>query len=250
MYFCCFQQDGDVFLTGGASDEVWGTGGRTAADYDEAMTEEDSSGHYKGSMAAGIGAGVYQIVVYLQAGAGPANADVALAQGEIYWDGSAEVNPYTISETDIAAIIAKLPTNYIMGSSDQTDKDDDIDAILVDTGTTLPASIATAQADLDIITGTNGVLIDDDAITSDKFDEVTAFPVEKADTGSTEIARTGADSDTLETLSDQIDDVQTDVTTILANTGKVVYGSVYTSAGVKKPIADGSTAGFVEDEKL
>lgn len=31
----------------------------------------------------------------------------------------------------------KLPTNYIMGSSVQTDKDDDIDSILTDTGTTL-----------------------------------------------------------------------------------------------------------------
>lgn len=45
----------------------------------------------------------------------------------------------------------------------------------------------------------------DDAITSAKFDESTAFPVKSADTGSTALARTGADSDTLETLSDQID---------------------------------------------
>jgi hypothetical protein len=45
----------------------------------------------------------------------------------------------------------------------------------------------------------------DDAITSAKFDESTAFPVKSADSGSTQIARKGADSDTLETLSDQID---------------------------------------------
>jgi hypothetical protein len=44
-----------------------------------------------------------------------------------------------------------------------------------------------------------------DAITSAKFDESTAFPVKSADTGATQIARTGADADTLETLSDQID---------------------------------------------
>ncbi len=36
---------------------------------------------------------------------------------------------------DLNAIVAKLPTNYIMGSSVQTDKDDEIDAILADTGT-------------------------------------------------------------------------------------------------------------------
>lgn len=44
----------------------------------------------------------------------------------------------------------------------------------------------------------------DDAITSAKFDESTAFPITSADSGSTQIARTGADSDTLETLSDEI----------------------------------------------
>lgn len=47
----------------------------------------------------------------------------------------------------------------------------------------------------------------DDAITAAKFDEATAFPVTSADSGATAIARVGADSDTLETLSDQIDGV-------------------------------------------
>jgi len=154
LYFCCFQQDGDVFLTGGASDEVWGTGGHTADAYDEAMTEEASSGHYKGSIAAGVGAGVYQIAVYLRAGANPADADIVIAQGEIYWDGTAEINLHTM---------------------------------------------------------------------------------------------TGADGDTLETLSDQIDDAQTDIDTIVANTGKVV--NVYPD-GEKKVITGGANVGYVEDERL
>lgn len=51
----------------------------------------------------------------------------------------------------------------------------------------------------------NAAAIADDAITASKLDETTNFPVAKTDTGSTEIARTGADSDTLETLSDQMD---------------------------------------------
>ena len=46
-----------------------------------------------------------------------------------------------------------------------------------------------------------------DAITAAKFDESTAFPLASADTGSTAVARTGADSDTLETISDQLDTV-------------------------------------------
>lgn len=44
----------------------------------------------------------------------------------------------------------------------------------------------------------------DDAITSAKYDESTAFPIKSADTGATQIARTGEDGDTLETLSDEI----------------------------------------------
>ena len=43
-----------------------------------------------------------------------------------------------------------------------------------------------------------------DAITASKYDESTAFPVGFVDTGATKIARTGADADTLETLSDEI----------------------------------------------
>ena len=51
---------------------------------------------------------------------------------------------------------------------------------------------------------TAGVTLANDAITAAKFDESTAFPITSADTSSTRIARTGADSDTLETISDEI----------------------------------------------
>jgi hypothetical protein len=44
----------------------------------------------------------------------------------------------------------------------------------------------------------------DDVITAAKFDESTAFPLKSADTGSTQVARVGADGNTLETLSDEI----------------------------------------------
>ena len=57
-----------------------------------------------------------------------------------------------------------------------------------------------------------------DAITASKFDESTAFPLKSADTGSTAVARTGADSDTLETLSDQIDAEALKTTAIKAKT--------------------------------
>jgi hypothetical protein len=95
-----------VFLTNGASDEVWGTGGRDADDYDVTMTEEDGSGHYKGDFDASSNItteGVYPVAVYLQAGANPVDSDPALAQGEISWDGSGEVT-LTDLQTDITNI--------------------------------------------------------------------------------------------------------------------------------------------------
>jgi len=69
----------------------------------------------------------------------------------------------------------------------------DVDAILADTGT-------------------DGVALADDAITSGAFDESTAFPIKADDSGSTYIARTGADSDTMEGLSDQLDILRTILT--------------------------------------
>lgn len=109
LYACRFQQNGDVFITDGSSDEVWGTAGHTADTYDVAMTEEDSCGHYKADFdaSANIAAGVYQVVVYLQAGVNPADSDVPLAQGEICWDGSSEINLSTLT-TFITASLRNL----------------------------------------------------------------------------------------------------------------------------------------------
>jgi len=83
--------------------------------------------------------------------------------------------------------------------------------------TTTNGKIDTAQADLDTITGTGGVLIGTDAMDRSGTLDVNAKKIGgNVDTGATQIARTGADSDTLETLSDQIDGLgsSTDVTSI------------------------------------
>lgn len=66
-------------------------------------------------------------------------------------------------------------------------------------------AVKTDTAAILLDTGTDGVVLANDAITSAKFDESTAYPLKSADTGATQVARTGADSDTLETLSDQLD---------------------------------------------
>ena len=72
---------------------------------------------------------------------------------------------------DLAAILGdtneiqgKLPTNKFMGSSDGADDDGTLNTIATDTTTDIPALIATAQADLDTITGTGGALIGTDAM--------------------------------------------------------------------------------------
>jgi len=74
-----------------------------------------------------------------------------------------------------------------------------VDAIKAKTDN-LPASPAAVGSEMNLA---------DDAITAAKFDETTAFPIKSADSGSTQIARTGADGDTLETLSDQLDGTST-----------------------------------------
>jgi hypothetical protein len=118
LYACRFiLSNSNVLLANPATNEVWGTGGRDADDYDVQMSEEGGSGHYTCDFASGgsISSGVYHVVVYNQAGANPVDSDVALAQGEIYWNGTAE-------ET-LQTILDKLPTNYIMGSATQADQD-------------------------------------------------------------------------------------------------------------------------------
>lgn len=101
LYAARFQLDGDVFLTSGASDEVWGTGGRTAADYDVTMPEKGSSGHYVGDFdgSSNIAAESYPVTVYLQAGGSPADSDRPLGRGVMYWDGTAEINTFTLDTT-------------------------------------------------------------------------------------------------------------------------------------------------------
>lgn len=93
LYFCRFQPNGDVFISDGSSDEIWGAGGNDADDYDVGLVESGASGHYVGHFDApgNIANGTYRVTVYLQAGGNPADADVAIAQGLIHWIGGRSV---------------------------------------------------------------------------------------------------------------------------------------------------------------
>jgi len=78
----------------------------------------------------------------------------------------------------------------------------DVAAILVDTGTTLPATIATAQADLDTLTGSDGVTL---ATSQPNYAPNTTTPPTAAairaeiDTNSTQLAAIVADTNELQT---------------------------------------------------
>ncbi len=94
LYFCVFQLDGNVFLSNGLSDEVWGTGARDADAYDITMTEDGVGGHFVGSFPT-LAQGTYRVAVFLQDGANPVDGDFAVSEGEIYWDGNNEITDFT-----------------------------------------------------------------------------------------------------------------------------------------------------------
>lgn len=105
----------------------------------------------------------------------------------------------------------ELVTVYIL-SPNAADTDVDVTVSLFDVS---PAAI----------NASGHVTPADDSITAGKFDESTAFPLTSADTGATAVARTGADSDTLETLSDEIAAVQADTTETLTRVPDATPGA-------------------------
>lgn len=76
--------------------------------------------------------------------------------GQTANDNGADINAIL---TDTAEIQGKLPTNKFMGSSDGADDDGNIAAILTDTGTTLENRLIAIEADTDVIDdGTSGLV--------------------------------------------------------------------------------------------
>ena len=62
------------------------------ATYDVPLTNHADSDYHSVDFPSSISAGVYRVQIFHQIGVIDADADVAVAQGEIYWDGSAEIN--------------------------------------------------------------------------------------------------------------------------------------------------------------
>ncbi|MHC4424642.1 MAG: hypothetical protein ACYSYV_00950 [Planctomycetota bacterium] len=77
---------GDVWYVAGQVFEAWGTGSRTADDYDTGLADKNGSRHV-GDFDANIPAGRYSVQVFLQAGANPADGDNFVESNEIVWSG-------------------------------------------------------------------------------------------------------------------------------------------------------------------
>ena len=81
---------GNVWYIAGQVFEVWGTGGRSADNYDISLPDKSGS-LYVGSFDTNIQAGRYFIQIFLQAGANPADSDTFIAGEEIIWSGTGAV---------------------------------------------------------------------------------------------------------------------------------------------------------------
>ena len=91
---------GQVWYVTGQVFETWGTAGRTAADYDIALTNK-TGGMFVGTMDTNIAAGQYYIVSHQQAGVNPADTDPATWQEFGDWTGTVWT-PATITPADVA----------------------------------------------------------------------------------------------------------------------------------------------------
>ena len=129
--------------------------------------------------------------------------------------------------------LSAVPWNAAWDAEVQSECTDAITAASLPTAAQIKTAIEAAGSHLTLIkTKTDNIpaspaavgsamALADDAITAAKFDESTAFPLKSADTGATAVARTGADSDTLETLSNEIAAVKADTGNIVTDTNEL-----------------------------
>jgi hypothetical protein len=90
LYTVIRNKAGEVWYCGGQAFETWGTGGRTAHDYDISLTDKGGS-RYVGDFDSNIPAGRYSVQSFLQAGAYPVDSDSFVGSIEIVWSGTGKV---------------------------------------------------------------------------------------------------------------------------------------------------------------
>lgn len=166
-----------------------------------------------------LAAGSSQVTIQLRAtGAAPCLLEIQLANVPANLKAFLGTAPTEGAAGRLAAAFTKFgdvaTPVFTAACVNQTSDNPTADAIGTDAASKVlatPAQKLVTDASGRVTVGSNadktGYGLADDAITAAKFDESTAFPLKTADTGATAVARTGADSDTLETLSDQVDGI-------------------------------------------
>lgn len=91
-------------------------------DYIVPMTNHVDSDYHTADFPTAIATGVYrvQIMLVVDPPLPDADADIAVAQGEIYWDGSAEIDLFTL-DTSINDDIVGADGDTLKSLSDQLD---------------------------------------------------------------------------------------------------------------------------------
>lgn len=126
MHFEVYQADGITPLTGQAG-SCTSNLRKNGVSTGESVTiaEDGSTGYYYASFTP-LAVSNYDLIVFTP------SPDQRII-GESYETETADLDDLDgkldIIDTNVDTIVAKLPTNYIMGSSVQSDKDDEIDAI-------------------------------------------------------------------------------------------------------------------------
>jgi hypothetical protein len=141
---------------------------------------------------------------------------------------TADVTPNWTTTPDATSQYEVIPGSMNVEQIVRVDATDQIRDAVVDDATRIDASALNTLSGHDpgatIAKAGDAMTLADDAITSAKYDETTAYPIKSEDAGNTQIARTGADGDTLETISDEIDDIETAATAIQAKTDNLPDG--------------------------
>ena len=93
-------------------------------DYNVELTNHVDSDYHSVDFPADITAGVYRVQIFVQdsavADTPHADDDTPIAQGEIYWDGTAELNPFTLN-TQIEDDVIGADGDTLETLSDQLD---------------------------------------------------------------------------------------------------------------------------------
>jgi predicted GNAT family acetyltransferase len=87
LYAVIRNEAGEVWHAGGQVFEAWGTGGRTADDYDISLTDKGGS-RYVGDFDGNIPSGRYTVQAFVQGGADPVDGDNLAGGDEIVWSGA------------------------------------------------------------------------------------------------------------------------------------------------------------------